>query len=1004
MFGGADKKAVVPCFYHDTWMFDMATKTWTLLETRGATPAKRYGHSFTNVSNRFILFGGYGLTGRLNDTWEFDLSDCCWRYVNIPSHSLPHRRTEHGASPFVHSGNPCLVIHGGRGGTGLLSDLWMLTFADVPTWKSLETGSISTPRSRRPHVSSHYPRSRHAHTLAVLPVLPGSSMLRLLVFAGLASEARPLSDVWLLNIHSKSDDLSSPVTERFEEPTPRLEERSSRLEEVSTLVLTSPLSQSLNELSNVKSEVDVKYFDEKIAELKGHFDKEIESLRSEISNSGTSKVDLDEAVKNLKIDDKLNRVETLVSKDIASLNEQISALRPLKISMSDVLSEMMALKQSSQEPVFDDDKFPQQPVIEEEAEKVQEQEDEVVQQQQQEAVKELPLPVKKEVVEERKEVAPEPVKEKVVEEKSQVVPEVQRKLHQQYNAPEQQVSEPLPIKEEEPVPEQPKQMIQEPEEEGHREVDSEDIDIDSVSITHISDIQESEGDLYEVNSVDADNASTSRKSISGSEGATGLCRNMSTFSGHSKVSLDMLPEGASKVVSEDDLVARPDLLHLPDRCVAGIIGHLPQPFVQNLESLSLAHPSIAKRVLHSPHIAHGAACLRWGIDLVDEALSPFGSIGITAPNDPLELLSKWSRSESNWKNGRCTLRTFNSTSSHPISSIAISSMGVGGLVYSGSEGEPGEINVWAPMLSKDPVIKAETGLSEKNSGVTGLTVANSVSEYNLPIQPFVFCPEMVISTHKSGEAKFWVMEDQNTEDDMVQAGTNYLEKVKLKPVGSFALHHTDIQGMALRQDFSGKDLIATTAKDRTIRIWGMNSLFESPESISPLIVYSATRSQLALAFAPPYTDPLLASGGGDKIIKVYNLADPSNESPVCKLSGHAGRVRALSFIDGTLLVSGASDGCVALWDVRIGKAVAAFPDQHNGSIKAVSVRTGGYEVVSGSTDGAVCGWDVRGDPAKCLHVAKFDDAVSALDVGVSQVFAGGESGILKCFDYSVSHS
>lgn len=68
----------------------------------------------------------------------------------------------------------------------------------------------------------------------------------------------------------------------------------------------------------------------------------------------------------------------------------------------------------------------------------------------------------------------------------------------------------------------------------------------------------------------------------------------------------------------------------------------------------------------------------------------------------------------------------------------------------------------------------------------------------------------------------------------------------------------------------------------------------------------------ALAFHPG--DGRLASGGGDRVIRLWDLAQSPPESEV--LSGHDAEIRALVFSpDGKLLASGSQDESVRLWDM-----------------------------------------------------------------------------------------
>ncbi|KAL0221587.1 hypothetical protein RCL1_001441 [Eukaryota sp. TZLM3-RCL] len=1080
LFGGADRKSSVPLFFQDTWIFNVVTQTWTDMNCHGLVPCKRYGHSLTSVNGRIVLFGGYGVSGRTNDCWEFDIVSASWKYLNIIG-TVPHKRSEHGATCVSYMGGACMVVYGGRGGSGLLQDLWVLQLEDGISWKQLETSCLSSSRvQNKTYMTSHFPRARQSHTVTSIPVIdPKDTSYKLLVFGGLATEAKPLSDVWILNIGSQTDELFSPrfphtashlaSIEAFSSSSLSNEAQLYEEEEVnqsdliedeqvissSTTKISSEILPTLDIDSKVQKAVDQSFSDVSASlstkltnELTLLEDRIVErvkvELTSDLENIITAKI---QAHIHTHLESVLSQVKSMLSPVTMSSPIKTNELHFKSFEESQFIDEIYDHKVVIDESIVEKSEIYETEIQveektmiqeEEEAEEnvtVEEEENVKVEEEENVMVEDLPIinseePEQDELIDNSEELI-----SSTTEVVSQHVSEVPIQIPEIPSSPQIIQSnliegKPIELIEEKPVElielETTKveveqiieQIIEEHDVTEHDSVDQEGelfkeeetIIKDSNCLSEeqvdsVKEIDEEEPleinlddeisieDVCSVNATDDDPCFQRSEQDFDSSSSKPLHQQSHT----SITSYDLLPDAAKGVLSEEDFVAKPDLLHLPDRCIAGIIGHLPAPFLTNLINFALIHPTIGKRLLRSPHIAHGAACLRWGIDLVDDALGPLGSVGITSPHNAITLLSKWCRSDLNFKEGKCTLRSLSTSSDEPVGALAVSCLGVGGLVYSGGA-NTGTVNVWAPALSKEPVLT-----SEPSTGVTGLTVATGISDYDVSSTPSPLLPELILTCHMNGEMKSWVVEGDDSDlidDEQIQS---YVAKLKLTCVSTLALHHTEIQSMALHQDFSGRDLLATSGKDRTVRLWDLRSLYNSSSSsLSPLCVFSSQRSQFALTFAPPYADSVLACGGGDKVIKLYDLSNPSTENQICKLSGHTGKVRALSFVDRSLLVSGASDGCVAIWDTRIGKAVAAFPDQHTGSVRSVSTRAGGYEIVSGSTDGALCGWDVRGSPAKCLHVVKFEEPVTSLDVGVCRVIAGGEKGSIKCFDFSAN--
>jgi mono/diheme cytochrome c family protein len=94
----------------------------------------------------------------------------------------------------------------------------------------------------------------------------------------------------------------------------------------------------------------------------------------------------------------------------------------------------------------------------------------------------------------------------------------------------------------------------------------------------------------------------------------------------------------------------------------------------------------------------------------------------------------------------------------------------------------------------------------------------------------------------------------------------------------------------------------------------------------------------------------LASGGGDKTAKVWNLADFTEYA---KFEGHTGRVLSVAFKpDGTLLATGSEDRDVKVWNLDT-KDQKITIGGHGGPVNGLIWTADGKHIVSAGQDGTV---------------------------------------------------
>ncbi|KZO96248.1 WD40 repeat-like protein [Calocera viscosa TUFC12733] len=224
-------------------------------------------------------------------------------------------------------------------------------------------------------------------------------------------------------------------------------------------------------------------------------------------------------------------------------------------------------------------------------------------------------------------------------------------------------------------------------------------------------------------------------------------------------------------------------------------------------------------------------------------------------------------------------------------------------------------------------------------------------------------------------------------------------------------HTESVGAVALSRNppAAGKGFMLTGSQDRTIKLWDLSSLAPGaegagwpdqplrPKSLATLKAHEKDINALDIA---PH-DRLVASASQDKTVNVYEV-----EYSAGKKGGASGELRLLGTCRGhkrgvwtvrfgrndRVLASGSGDKTVRLWSLDDFSCLKTF-EGHTNSVLRVDFLSAGMQLVSTASDGLVKLWNVKEE--ECVaSLDNHDDRVWALAISQDEstiVSAGADS-------------
>jgi len=174
--------------FNDTWVLNYsASNGWRWYNVTNKTlvpgnfPPKREKCKMVYYSSvdRFIMFGGFNVTTRLNDTWEYDYNTNTWKDLSEALPLRPRNRDFFGMT-YDSNADRAVIFGGTPDGTVMLGDTWVFNYTDKK-WYVVTPSPSPTPREE-------------------LEMTYDSDQKKTILFGGLnAGTSQRFNDTWELN-------------------------------------------------------------------------------------------------------------------------------------------------------------------------------------------------------------------------------------------------------------------------------------------------------------------------------------------------------------------------------------------------------------------------------------------------------------------------------------------------------------------------------------------------------------------------------------------------------------------------------------------------------------------------------------------------------------------------------------------------------------------------------------------------------------------------------------
>ncbi|MCP2270040.1 nSTAND1 domain-containing NTPase [Actinokineospora diospyrosa] len=192
--------------------------------------------------------------------------------------------------------------------------------------------------------------------------------------------------------------------------------------------------------------------------------------------------------------------------------------------------------------------------------------------------------------------------------------------------------------------------------------------------------------------------------------------------------------------------------------------------------------------------------------------------------------------------------------------------------------------------------------------------------------------------------------------------------------------HTDTaNAVAYSRDGS---LLATGGDDRTVQLWNL----DRPRT--PVLIGRLAGGGAITSIAFSQDKRTLAAGSADQTVLLWDVGDP--QRPPRKVTGHSQAVTSVAFDRGGRLITGSLDGWVRVWDIAAVPRLVR-PIENGAGVRSVALTSDDHVLATGGADGNVRLFAMA-DPGTAVI------APDNLDVATSVTFSP-DNGLLAAGGY-----